>query len=162
MGFEETKRFEETVISEKRRRLEDRSLKIQTSILLLCDWGTWRNMDEIGGWEKRERSCKVWWSLLIWKLTNENSASRQERVGEIGASIIDQSLALKESLKWRRSFEVEQTRGERGHRMGGIEARVEVQKSVLWGRKINHWGALRISFDWSLGKINFDELENLI
>ena len=36
-------------------RLEDRSLKIQTSILLLCDWGTWRNMDEIGGWEKRER-----------------------------------------------------------------------------------------------------------
>ena len=143
-------------------RLEDRSLKIQTSILLLCDWGTWGNMDEIGGWEKRERSCKVWWSLLIWKLTNENSVSRQERVGEIGASIIDQSFALKESLKWRRSFEVEQTREERCHRMGGIEARVEVQKSVLWGRKINHWGALRRSFDWSLGKINFDELENLI
>ena len=34
---------------------------------------------------------------------------------------------MKESLEWRRSFEGEQTREERSHKMGGIEALVEVQ-----------------------------------
>ena len=38
-----------------------------------------------------------------------------------------QLFALKESLEWRRSFEGEQTREERSHKMGGIEALVEVQ-----------------------------------
>ena len=65
-GIEENKRFEETVIFEKRRILEEsrRDWGIgvwKYKLAFFYDGGTWRDRDEIGGWKRG--SYKVYWNL---------------------------------------------------------------------------------------------------
>ena len=85
-------------------------------------------MDEIGGYKKRERSCRVWWQM--------NSMAGQKRVRFFYWSIIcfEEKLEVEEEL-WGGAAGQRQTREERRSRVGWMEAELDGWKHLLDGWK---------------------------